>query len=524
MKRLSIAGPLLVGLPCVLFATIALSSCAADATSPSSVQNSTTQDTTKQDTTKQDSTSQSSATVLKIEGTIRLWTDSSIVKSAVVQFMLSTDVGTSSAVDTTTDGTYVVQAQVPGGCAGRDSVGAVVNVRALGYRQHSPYNAKFVCTTATQTLDLLVDLPAPFAPTPQAVAGNLTATGVSAGWAFACATAAGGAYCWGVGGEGSALGVDPTAGDVTQPALVPNGAGLTGVSAGSSTACGLDQNGAAWCWGANGWGNLGVSDSTLYFASQAMAVETDLRFTQVGAGSYAVCGLTGAGAVYCWGNGATLGAGDSLRDAHFHPTPARVASARTFVQVSEGFEHTCALDDGGNAWCWGRNSLDQLGNPTAPDGYYVTTPQQVVGGHQFASITVGGDHACGLTAAGEAWCWGSNGVGQLGDGKGGDATATPVAVAGGHTFTALFGGIATTCGLTADGSAYCWGDDNEGQLGLGGQASDDVCGTSYCALEPRPVAGGLAFATLGAGHFLTCGVTTAGKLYCWGTKEALGTG
>jgi alpha-tubulin suppressor-like RCC1 family protein len=511
-------GPLPVLLTFGFLLLFGMTSC-ADSTSPSAASN--------QDPTDPDST-------LNIQGTVRVSSGLAVVQSAIVRVMLTTDVGTSAWVTDTTaaDGKYAVQVQVPGGCAGRDSVYGDANVKALGYWPHSLATApKFACRADAQTLDLLVDPSPPIARTPQPVAGNLPATLVDAGRQFACATTASGAYCWGVGGISSALGQDPNAGDLTQPRQVTGGEGLMGVSAADKTACALDQSGAAWCWGADDWGNLGIPDSalddpTLAFAGHATAVETDLRFTQVAAGTYTVCGLTAAGTVYCWGAGATLGAGDSL--ANIHPTPVRVPSDRTFVQVSEGYESTCALDDGGNAWCWGRNNLGQLGNPQAPAGYYVTAAQQVVGGHLFVSIAVGGDHACGLTAAGEAWCWGSNGSGQLGDGNGGPqgqtSSATPVAVAGGHAFTALFGGLSGTCGLTADGSAYCWGDDESGQLGLGDLSKDDACGTSYCVREPMPVSGGLKFSTLGAGADLTCGITTAGKLYCWGLKAALGTG
>lgn len=515
--RRSVIGSLPIALSCVCLAAVALASC-ADSTAPSGA-------------SKKDSTSQN-PNVLQIQGTVRLSSGNSAVQHAVVRVMVSTDVGTSDwATDTTTtDGTYAVQVEVPGGCAGRDSVSANANAHALGYPP-SGVAPKLACVADAQTLDLVMDPPPATARTPQLVSGGLAPTGVDAGRQFACAATASGVSCWGVGGNSSALGQDPGAGDLTQPRQVTDGGGLSKVSAADKTACGLDQDGAAWCWGADDWGNLGVPDSTLdfplqEFAGHAMAVQTDLRFTQVAAGTYTVCGLTSAGAVYCWGNGALLGAGDSLRSANIHPTPARVISDRTFVQVGEGYESTCALDDGGNAWCWGRNNRAQVGDPQAPEGYWVTLPQQVVGGHQFVSLAVGGDHACGLTTAGEAWCWGSDSSGQLGDGKWGldNNSATPVAVAGGHAFTALAGGLYHTCGLTADGTAYCWGGDESGQLGLGDPSNDEACGTSYCAREPRPVAGGLTFSSLGAGADLTCGIATDGKLYCWGLKQALGTG
>ena len=94
----------------------------------------------------------------------------------------------------------------------------------------------------------------------------------------------------------------------------------------------------------------------------------------------------------------------------------------------------------------------------------------MLGGHTFATVSVGEEHTCGVTAAGVAWCWGDNSFGRLGDGTD-DSTAEPVAVAGGHVFTAVDAGVSHTCGLTVTGEAYCWGRGSGGRLG-DGQGAD----------------------------------------------------
>lgn len=115
------------------------------------------------------------------------------------------------------------------------------------------------------------------------------------------------------------------------------------------------------------------------------------------------------------------------------------------------------------------------------------------------------DHTCGVTAEGTAYCWGLNLSGELGDGTTTTRTV-PVPVAGGLHFSSVTAGAFHSCGLTPEGMAYCWGNNTEGELGDG---------TTTQQLTPTPVEGGLSFIALSAGFGYTCGITT-GDAYCWG--------
>jgi len=123
------------------------------------------------------------------------------------------------------------------------------------------------------------------------------------------------------------------------------------------------------------------------------------------------------------------------------------------------------------------------------------------------TLSAGSDHTCGVAGSGAAYCWGTNTYGGLGDGTYGNNRLTPVAVSGGLTFAAVSTSDSHSCGVTTSGAAYCWGSNAGGALGNG---------TTTGSTTPVAVFGGLTFAAVSAGTRYTCGVTPSGAAYCWG--------
>ena len=175
-----------------------------------------------------------------------------------------------------------------------------------------------------------------------------------------------------------------------------------------------------------------------------------------------------------------------------------------FKSVASGAMHTCGLDLSGNAYCWGHNSNGQLGDGSTQES---TRPVRVATSVAFDTLVVGDWHTCGLSA-GEAWCWGPNYSGQLGD-----ATTTqrltPVRVSDGHSFVTITAGLDHTCAIAVDERAYCWGRNDRGELGDSSRTARTV---------PTVVSGGFQFRELSAANLHTCGLTTGGVLYCWGNN------
>ena len=300
---------------------------------------------------------------------------------------------------------------------------------------------------------------------------------------------------------------------------VPSG-NETRIAAGWDHTCALTTDGAAYCWGNNTYGALG--DGSRTNSAVPVAVAGGLEFTSLAAGSAYTCGLTSSGTAYCWGlnQSGELGNGSTANSS----IPIAVAGGLNFIMLVSSGDHTCALTRAGAAYCWGKNDAGQLGNgmqkPTSQPGS--VTPVAVSGGLSFTSVDAGGYHTCGITIAGATYCWGLNDSGELGNGLQGTNATTPVAVSGRPSFSSVTTGFYHSCGLTSVGFAFCWGTNRNGQLGNGSTSGPDYCptypNTGACSLTPIAVNGGLHFDLLALGGSHSCGLANGGVAYCWGAN------
>lgn len=181
--------------------------------------------------------------------------------------------------------------------------------------------------------------------------------------------------------------------------------------------------------------------------------------------------------------------------------------------ISAGTSGACGVTAGGQAYCWGDNDEGKLGNGTTDPS---NVPVPVSGGFTFTSVDQGPLASCGLTKGGQAYCWGSGFFGLLGNGSR-DGSTVPVAVVGGITFSTLSSsrmGLGFSCGVARGGGGYCWGIDGEGELGNGSSTP----GVDFDT--PVLVLGGLTFSSISPGAFHTCAVAKGGALYCWGNNSS----
>jgi len=340
---------------------------------------------------------------------------------------------------------------------------------------------------------------------PKSVLGSYNFTTISSGMRSTCATTTNhSAFCWGENFVGQ-LGV----GNITNmpsPQLI-TGMEISSISGGFYHTCALNTTGSAFCWGYNAVGQLGIGNITQMLTPQLILGE--YNFTTISAGYDFTCALNTTGSAFCWGyNGyGELGIGNTTSPMK---TPQLVLGNINFSSIStKGGDHTCGINTTGSAFCWGYNGYGELGigNTTS-----MSTPQLVLGGLNFTSISEGIESTCGIITNGNVYCWGRNDYGELGIGNTTNMN-TPQLVLGGLNFTSISLGIeyfTHTCAITTNHSVYCWGYNIYGQLGLGNTTSP--------MLTPQLVSSENNFSSISLGLMHTCALNTTGSAFCWGNN------
>lgn len=246
----------------------------------------------------------------------------------------------------------------------------------------------------------------------------------------------------------------------------------TQIKCGGDNCCALRESGALYCWGANADGSAGQSANGN--VATPTRVAPDSTFTPFfGVGGAHACAIRSDKALLCWGKNGSgqLGMGAS-RDPQ--RTPMEVPGAHDWLRVAAGLEHTCGIRGDHELSCWGSNSMAQIGSePLAPDGEPITLtdmPGPVAFEKHWVRIAAGGNHTCALRDSRDAYCWGAGNLGQLGSGTI-KSQPVPTKVARGLKWRELGVGRTHSCGIVGGDmgapSFYCWGDNDSGKLGIG---------------------------------------------------------
>jgi alpha-tubulin suppressor-like RCC1 family protein len=311
----------------------------------------------------------------------------------------------------------------------------------------------------------------------------------------------------GAGGAGGSVGVD---GGVSAPDSGAGGApgsdaamsAVAQMALGWGEACAVRSDGTLWCWGRNEWGQAGDGTAcSPYPCGKSRPVQVAALgngVVEVAAGAEHVCARRSDGTLWCWGWGVLGQLGQGTQAKNSSSVPLETVLGSNVAQVAAGFRHSCARKNDGTLWCWGVNDNGELGNGTTMQtGYGVGTgtPVQVAAlGSNVLDVVAGGNHTCARKTDGTLWCWGENDHGELGNGttdgqtcpSGSACQSSPVQVTAlGANVVEVAAGYNHTCARKSDGTLWCWGSNANGQLGDGTLAGQ--IGTDGYPCRPSPV-------------------------------------
>lgn len=303
--------------------------------------------------------------------------------------------------------------------------------------------------------------------------------------------------------------------------------GLLSENTGSYHACGtLEATGELYCWGENNNGQLGNgTPSREELPVKVLGLDGKV-ISQVITNGYGTCAIAD-NEPFCWGGGNLISSTQNL--APVAVDTGGVLTGKTITKLVGGNQFACVLADG-TPYCWGYNNYGQLGyGDTAP--HFTPVPvvtSGVLAGKTITDLGAYNRGACAI-ADGSAFCWGTNDDGELGNGTlVNSSVPTAVIGLGGKTVTSIAGGYDTVCAV-ASGAAYCWGTRVGTMIGDGQNPSYAYDPDTYQALPsnyaPEPIAvdmtGALAGKTvthIDMGDSHVC-VLASEAPYCWGEGD-----
>ncbi|MBI0136407.1 InlB B-repeat-containing protein [Bifidobacterium sp. W8120] len=361
--------------------------------------------------------------------------------------------------------------------------------------------------------------------------------------------------------KGSQLGRESTT--ITPPDSASRGIRFSQISgsqeggSGGSFSLAVGSDGNAYAWGANSNGQLGDGTTGGYRSTPVMVkmpdrntypdLPKDFTYLQVSAGTNHSLAVGSDGNAYAWGYNyyGQLGDGTSTTDRH---APVRVKTPDrktypdlpkdfTYVQVSAGEWYSLAMGSDGNAYAWGYNYYGQLGDGTS--SYSQATPVRVKTPDRktypdlpkdftYVQVSAGGYYSLAMGSDGNAYAWGNNNNGQLGDGTTSASQTTPVRVKTpdrntypdlpkDFTYMQVSAGYDHSLAVGSDGYAYAWGWNYYGQLG-----NNTSSGYSFVPVRvrnpanPTDTSKGLQATQVSGGYDHSLAVGSNGNAYAWG--------
>jgi alpha-tubulin suppressor-like RCC1 family protein len=306
------------------------------------------------------------------------------------------------------------------------------------------------------------------------------------------------------------------------PTLTPDP--FIDISAGGNHNCALRQSGTLFCWGSNNYGELGSAlnhtcgSSVQWCQTRPTPVSGGKLWRSVSSGNQHTCAIDSGHSAFCWGDSNMDELGSSSSNwTGANPTPLAVDGGRLYDVITSGTQHSCAIESVTRvSYCWGYQYMGALGNGQGTgQGSF---PTLVFGSHPFTQINAGNQFTCAVDTNSDTWCWGANNNFELGHQSatlnftGASRDSIPRLTDNTLKAVALSKGDGqTTCFVASSGSSFCWGLNTDGVTGTGS--------TSATVATPTLLQGNLAFSSIASGYDHSCGIAN-GQVLCWGTNWA----
>jgi alpha-tubulin suppressor-like RCC1 family protein len=288
-------------------------------------------------------------------------------------------------------------------------------------------------------------------------------------------------------------------------------------SASLYNSCSVDRKGQLRCAGYNVFGNLGNNSTTTSYVTTATLIDEVNTYQTVATGVYHSCAIQRDGLMRCWGWNHYGAVGDgSQYNIIYQPT--LVSGSEKFSQVAVSYYTTCGLTSAGQLFCWGGN-LASFGDGTNNQSL---VPKKVQSDKRYIKISGRTNGFCGITDLNELFCWGYNNTNQLGFPTGTPSpSGVPIRIDGNEKYKEIAVGTYHSCGITITNELKCWGTNTYSQIGTGAATP---------TIHPNPTLVGTNYIKVSPGNLHTCGIKDTGEARCWGanlyyqSSSSLGTG